>query len=155
MSGANVTKLKKAGMPVDSLEAAQAWRLKHQNVAARKALPGAAVSTLVSADSEVVANSESHLAARTRREIAEANLAEMQESEERGALIRVEAVKAALAMAFASAREALLQIPSRIAPGLAAESDAAAIANALQVEIHQALEQLATAGATLSQPEPA
>jgi len=90
---------------------------------------------------------EDHQMARTRREIAEANLAEMREAEERGKLIRVDAVRSAWAAKITGARDALLQIPSRIAPVLAAESDLVAITALLEAELRQALGDLST-GAT-------
>lgn len=91
---------------------------------------------------------EDFQAARTRREIAEANLAEMREAEEHGKLIRADAVRATWAARIASARDALLQIPSRLAPVLAAETDLAAVTLLLEDEIRQAL-------AELSREEPA
>jgi hypothetical protein len=39
MTRQGVSKLKKQGMPVDSIKSAQAWRVNRQNVAARKPLP--------------------------------------------------------------------------------------------------------------------
>ena len=39
LSPASMTKLKKQGMPVDTVEAAQAWREARQNIAARKPAP--------------------------------------------------------------------------------------------------------------------
>lgn len=39
MTRQNVSKLKKQGMPVDSVESAQAWRMTRQNIAARKPNP--------------------------------------------------------------------------------------------------------------------
>ena len=84
--------------------------------------------------------------ARTRREIAEANLAEIKEAELRGEVIRVGAVKSALASIFSSTRDSLMQIPARLSPVLAAESDAARIHDAIQLELHQCLSQLAMAG---------
>ena len=44
LSGAAITKLKKQGMPVDSVEAALAWREQRLNIAARKPTPGPAKS---------------------------------------------------------------------------------------------------------------
>ena len=157
MSQANVTKLKKQGMPVDSVAAAQAWRESRQNVAARKpAPPGLTLAPAI--DSMPIYPSKSfdaarmpeyrdipeedHQAARTRREIAEANLAEMREAEERGKLIQVSAIRATWAARIASTRDALLQIPSRLAPVLAAETDLAAVTLLLEDEIRQALAEL-------------
>jgi hypothetical protein len=166
-----MVKLKKQGCPMDSVDTAQAWREARQNIAARKPLPDLAganvnqnqrLSTPPVPKSVIVAREvmpdcselgEDHQAARTRREIAEANLAEMREAEERGDLIRVSAVKATLATVFATTRDALLQIPSRLAPLLAADADPANVQNTLHTEIHQALNDLANAPAKVGQVE--
>ena len=157
-------------MPVDSVESAQAWRSARQNIAARKPLPSMAVPNASVEPTQPLPPSppaiggretqfdggelgEDHQAARTRREIAEANLAEMREAEERGDLIRVSAVKATLATIFATTRDALLQIPSRLAPLLAADADPANVQNTLHTEIHQALNDLATAPRKIGQAE--
>lgn len=157
MSQANVTKLKKQGMPVDSVAAAQAWREARQNVAARKPAPPG-LTFAPSIDSTPIQPpppfdaarmpeyrdlpDEDHQMARTRREIAEANLAEIREAEERGKLIQVSAVRATWAARIASTRDALLQIPSRIAPVLAAETNLATVTHLLEDELRQALAEL-------------
>lgn len=160
MSPANITKLKKQGMPVDSVESAQAWRMARQNVAARKPVPGqhnkAALPPLPAVESTAtdlddIPMGEGHDEARTRLRISEANLSEMREAEERGQLIRVDAVKAALSVAMATARESLLQIPSRLAALLAANSDPASVQNLLHSEIHQALVELSGTSARLGE----
>lgn len=164
LSPAAITKLKGQGMPVDSVEAAQAWREARQNVAARKPVPAspASVESPVSVprafpplhrsdpgapppDRPGLADEsgEDRDAARTRREISEANIAEMTEARLARELIRVAVVQAQLGTDYATLREAMLQIPSRLAPRLAAESDPAAIQVALHAEIHQALQDMA------------
>ena len=82
---------------------------------------------------------------RNRREAAEAERAELSLAEDKGQLIRVDAVKAAVASVFSAARDALLQIPARLGPQLAAESDASKAQTMLHSEIHQALQLLAGA----------
>ena len=82
---------------------------------------------------------------RTSREEAEAGMAQLKLAELRKSLIPVDAVRAAFGSAFASAREALMQIPSRIAPTLAAESDSQKIQIALGDAIHAALVSLSKA----------
>ena len=84
---------------------------------------------------------------RNRREAAEAERAELSLAEDKGQLIRVDAVKAAVASVFSAARDALLQIPARLGPQLAAESDASKAQTMLHSEIHQALQLLAGATA--------
>lgn len=81
-----------------------------------------------------------YMISRTRRETAEAELAELKLAEQHGSLIRVNAVKQALANAFTSTRDSLLQIPSRLAAVLAAETDAAKVHELLQLELYRALE---------------
>ena len=167
MSPANVTKLKKQGMPVDSVASAQAWRESKQNVAARKPAPAGitsfnpapiAVPDPPPFDAARMPEykdfpDEDHQMARTRREIAEANLAEMREAEERGDLIRVGAVKTTLSTVFATVRDALLQIPARMAPLLAADTDPVNVHNSLHAEIHQALLHLAGASDRVGETE--
>lgn len=96
----------------------------------------------------------SYHVAKTLREVAEARLAQLRLGEMRGELIRLAAVKTALGIAFATAREYLLQLPSRLAPQLAGESDPATIQNLLHAEIHQALVDLSGAGDRIGQTEP-
>lgn len=165
LSSAAIVKLRKQGMPVDSVEAAQAWREARQNVAARKPAPAGVAGhpwRIVHAGQQdqdaplqpeaVEPRDEDHQAARTRREIAEADLAEMRAAEERGELIRVAAVKSALARVFTTTRDALLQIPARLAPQLAADSDPTSVQNLLHTEIHQTLQDLAGASDRIGRP---
>lgn len=173
ISAPMVTKLKKQGMPVDSVEAARAWREQNLNIAQRKDVmtqPAGATATPqafepitvnglrvfgqnpppappsapadFSDDDETL---EDFKAAKTRLTVAEANLKELAEARERRELIRVDAVKRQLATEFSTLREALMQIPARMAPLLAAEGDAAAIQTMLEVEVHQALVKLSGA----------
>ena len=159
LSSGNMAKLRKQGCPMDSIEAAQAWRVARQNVAARKPAPATVapaprlpVAPLQGDAAEDFDSGEDHDTARTRLRISEANLSEMREAEERGTLIRVDAVKAALSVAMATTREALLQIPSRLAPLLAADTDPASVQDLLHSEIHHALETLSGAGQRLGRP---
>ena len=170
LSKGRLSQLKAEGMPVDSIEAAQTWREARQNVAARKPLPDQVAAALQSIAPQTTFPAlpatrrpdpgappqggaidicdgleEDRDAARTRREISEANIAEMTEARMRRELIRVTAVQAQLATEYATLRDALLQIPARMAPTLAAESDPAAIQTALHAEIHHALTDLAGA----------
>jgi phage terminase Nu1 subunit (DNA packaging protein) len=85
--------------------------------------------------------------ARGRRETAEAAIAEMKEAEMRGTLIRADAVRSAWAGRITGARDALLQIPGRLAPVLAAETDLDRVVELLEAELRQALLQLSAAPA--------
>lgn len=172
-----VTKLKKQGMPVDSVEAAQAWREANLNVAQRKdVMEGATVAPAafepitVKGQRVFGANpppvepaapagfgdddgdpDEDFKSAKTRLTIADANLRELAEARERRELIRVEAVKRQLATEYSTLREAFMQLPARLAPLLAAESDAAAIQTLLEEEVHHALVKFAGAAEQVEQ----
>ena len=87
----------------------------------------------------------SYHVAKTLREAAEAQIARLKLAEMQGEVIRVEAVKNQLATVFSTVREALLQIPARMAPLLAADPDPVSVHNVLHAEIHQALHHLAGA----------
>lgn len=82
--------------------------------------------------------------ARRRRELAEAQKAELQLAELQGDLIRTADVRAAYAKRAAGLREALLQIPARLAAVVAAEGDQAKCHDILQAELHQVLGQITT-----------
>ena len=91
--------------------------------------------------------------AKTLREAAEAQIARLKLAEMRGELIRVDAVKTALAHAYSATRDALLQIPARLAPLLAADAEPASVQNSLYSEIHQALQHLAGASERIGQTD--
>lgn len=170
ISPSAVTKQKKRGMPVDSIEAARGWREQNLNVAATKwngssvgGPQAAAVFSATPAAIQFVNRQQGRVAsddelgedfkaARTRREISDANMAEMMEAETRGDLIRVASVKAAIATAFAATRDGMLQIPARLAPMLAADTDPASVQNLLHQEIHHALMHLAGAADRVGEP---
>lgn len=148
LSPAAMTKLKKQGMPVDSVESALRWRLERQNIAQRKALPPplrAAPPPAARMPEPMPDLEESHDQARTRREIAEANLAELKLSEQRGELVRAAAVRAALAKRAAALREGFLQLPARVVPLLAADPVPSSMDRILRSEIVAVLAQLTEA----------
>lgn len=105
--------------------------------------PSAAVAPQDSPNEpEQAGKADDYWDARSRRETAEAAIAEMKEAEMRGALIRADAVRSAWANKITAARDALLQIPSRLAPVIAAESDLERVVELLEAELRQALLQL-------------
>jgi hypothetical protein len=163
LSAPAITKLKKQGMPTDSLAAAQAWREQRQNVAQRKPAPDAVQHQpqrwppfdasrdpyrspppgASTGPDEPLPLGEDRDEARTRREIAEANMAELAEARLRREVISVSAVTRQIATDFATTRDALLQLPARMGAILAAKSDAAEVQTLLEAEIHNALSTLA------------
>lgn len=160
-----VTKLKRLGMPVHSVEAALEWRRARLNIAKRKpeptsagssvpaptfaahaSAPPAAASQQSAQPDAAAALEESHDEARTRREIAEANLAELKLAELQKVLVRVGDVKAERDREHAMVREAFLQLESRLLPLLvAASGDATAMAKVLHDGICETLQIVAEA----------
>lgn len=163
LSNASITKCKKLGMPVHSIEAARAWRTQKMSIAQRKPEPKnapvivqrfaasppkpAAYQDYESRDADSFGGGplESHDDARTRLRISEANLSEMKEKEEAGELIRAESVRLILASAFAIFRESMQQFSPRLSPLLAAETKTHKVAEILDAEVHATLTQLASA----------
>jgi len=86
-----------------------------------------------------------YLSSRSRREAAEAELAEIELAEKSGMVIQVKAVEAVWAQAMGATREHLLQIRARLAPLLASETDPFKVEQLLEEEHSRALQLLAGA----------
>ena len=130
----------------DKIDPAVAQIQWAQNTRARSPSSNAAPAADTTPAATTKGNNESgYWDSRTSREEAEAGMAQLKLAELRKSLIPVDAVRAAFGTAFASAREALMQIPSRIAPALAAESDPQKIQITLGDAIHAALMSLSNA----------
>ena len=82
---------------------------------------------------------------RARLLAAQAAREELRLGEDRGALIRVDAVRTVMEHAYITLRDAILNLPARLAPQIAAESDTAAIQTLLHAELYSALTTLASA----------
>jgi phage terminase Nu1 subunit (DNA packaging protein) len=82
---------------------------------------------------------------RARLLAAQAAREQLRLGEDRGELIRVDAVRTVMSHSYVAVRDAILNIPARMAAPLAAESDPAEIQNLLHVELHDALTELASA----------
>jgi len=78
-----------------------------------------------------------------------AKIEELKYKEMAGQLIRADAVRAAWAKRIASTRDALLQIPHRLAPVLAAESDLERVGQILEDELRLALAELSRGDGTV------
>lgn len=111
------------------------------------AAPAPAVAPAAAPQPEAAATN--YHVAKTMREAAEAHIARLKLAEMRGELIRTDAVRAVMSNIFATTREAVLQMPARLAPLLAAESDPAVVQNLLHAELHAALESLANSPAAI------
>lgn len=85
---------------------------------------------------------------RTSREQAEAQLAHLKLLEQQGVLVNVELVRAEFAKQVAAVRDGLLQLPGRLAPVLASETDLTRVKVAIDTEIRAVLSQFTGQGAT-------
>ena len=162
LSSASMVKLKKQGMPVESVESAQAWREAKQSIAKRK--PELASTQVVGGDTfraMIRANQvkpdgsdmdESHDQARTRREIAEANLAELREGELSRELVRKADVDRASYEAARALRDGLANCSKRLGATVAVMTTPEECAAAIERE-HRTL--LQTWSRTMATPEPA
>lgn len=138
------------GMPTTSIEAARAWHLVHvrQKVRAvapadRTEAPAGAETTTSPSPVSRAGMMHSMLAARLERERADAFRATMQARQLAGELVSVADVRQELAKRLVACREYLLQIPSRLAPLLAAETDPAKCFALMDAELRHALAVLA------------
>lgn len=82
---------------------------------------------------------------RTRREKAEAELAELKLAEQLGQLVRAADVRSSVSRRSAALRESFLQIPARVVPLLAADPNPAKMDQILRAEIVAALAHLTEA----------
>jgi hypothetical protein len=147
LSKGQVSKLKADGMPVDSVAAALAWRSKKQNIAQRKGVSFESTPTPRQRDAnrnqydDAEFSEESFEQARKRREIASADLAEIEVAKVQGSLMEASKARAAWAKQTASVREALLTISARLGPLLGGEAQ-----RLIDAEIRAALAQFDGAG---------
>lgn len=81
--------------------------------------------------------------AKTAREVYEAKNAQLDFEERSGRLVNVELVRAKLQAKFAAVREAMRQIPARLTPIVAAESDPMVVQVLMQREIDSVLTEQA------------
>jgi hypothetical protein len=150
LSPAAMTKLKKKGMPVDSVEAAQAWRVERQNVAQRKPdpRPPAAQGNLPPwpgamghEDDHPGAGvlGEGFEAARIRHKIAEANLAELEEARIKGLLVEKDRVEAAFFEAARGMRDGMTNSSRRLAAEVATLSEPSACEEVIARELRHLL----------------
>ena len=83
---------------------------------------------------------------RARREAAEADLAELKVRTQRGELVPVASVRAEFSRQMAAVRDGLLNIPARLAPVLAAETNVSRVQTLIDAELRAVLAQLIEGG---------
>lgn len=134
----------KRGMPMTSGSAALAWMA--ENVRAKVSTKPAATKPAPSKPADAPLSQPSgYMDARTSRERAEAEHAQIRVLEARGSLVHRDRVKAEVSRHLVSLRDSLLQIPARLQSVLAAESDEAKVHDILQDELYLVLGQIVEA----------
>jgi phage terminase Nu1 subunit (DNA packaging protein) len=131
-----VSKLKRQGMPVHSLQAAQAWRDARVNPARAKPVIAPPAPQSKASD-----GGETFEQALLRRMVADANLTEMRHASERDSLIGVAAVRAVIVAEHAQLARAAAQLVQRLVPQLVPLADAAEVQTLLDAEIHAFLDR--------------
>ena len=119
LAKSRITAMKKQGMPVHSVGAAQAWREARQSIARRKPAPDRLTVARNHAAPPSPELGVSHDEARTRREIAEASMAEMKEAEMRGKYLIKTEVDSAVFEIGRAMRDGLTNCARRIAADVA------------------------------------
>ena len=94
------------------------------------------------ADIESAGDNPRFMDAKTRSEMARAELFELELATKRGALVNTSDIRRATFEKARIARDALMGLPSRLAPQLAAENDAAKIHDMITVEVRRICDEL-------------
>ena len=105
-------------------------------------VPVAAPTALPAPEAANLDTGVSYHVAKTLREAAEAKIAQLRLGELRGELVRADAVRSEAARLAAAQLESLLQLPARLTPVLAAETDPAKLHDLLDTELRQVLAQI-------------
>lgn len=158
-----------AGMPMHSVDAARAWRLDHHDMSRTVEgridrpspdAPPAAVSGLASAagageagtspaspdvDGPLPGDTAEYRKARAERERTAADRAQLELDQLRGRLIDVDEAKRLAFTSFRALRDAVLQVPARVAAQCAALSEPLLVEQTIEAEL----------GAVLSAIDPA
>lgn len=143
LAKSRITAMKKQGMPVHSIEAAQAWREARQSIARRKPAPHGLTLASNDAAPPSLELGVSHDEARTRREIAEASMAEMKEAEMRGKYLIKTEVDSAVFEIGRAMRDGLTNCARRIAADVAGLGSAEACEAVIDREHRALLESMA------------
>jgi phage terminase Nu1 subunit (DNA packaging protein) len=109
------------------------------------AKPGREASTPVAPMADVGRVDAIFRQAQAQERAFNAKLAELEYKKAIGDLVAASDVRAAYTKRAVTLREALLQIPARLAPVLAAETDQAKCHDLIQSELHTVLQQIADA----------
>lgn len=142
LSPANMTKMRKQGCPIDSVESVRAWRTTRQNIAARKPEPVRAYSSNDRQPPEKCALSECEGldSARTRLMVADADIAEIKAAELAGKYVDKSAVERAVYEAARGLRDGMTSAARRLSAEVAALSTPGECETAIAQEMRHLLD---------------
>jgi len=138
-----VTRYRNAGMPMTSVADAAAWKSAH----VRARVTNGTKPQTNGHQPPKTPPPNHYQDARTRWAVAEAHDRELHVLERRQVLVHREKVRSEVARLLVGLKQALLQLPARLAPVLAAETDEVRVHDILQDEFYAVLaETTARAG---------
>lgn len=149
LSPANMTKMRKQGCPMDSVDSVRVWRTTRQNIAARKPEPAQSCSPDNGQPPENCTGGECEGldSARTRLMVADADIAEIKAAELAGKYVDKSAVDRAVYEAARGLRDGMISAARRLSAEVAALSAPseceAAIANEMRHLLDSFSRQLA------------
>lgn len=128
---------------IDPVAADAQWEANTRKRADPRSQPRARQGVHTGADRQAPAD-RAFLDARTRRELADANLAELRYAQACGELVRADDVRAEWASKISALRDALLNLGARLAPVVAAEADMQRCQMLIDDAVHETMDAFRT-----------
>lgn len=144
VSKSQVARDKGDGMPMASADAARQWRAEHRDLsrsvdgrldAPAAAEPGMAAAAPAAAAATEAGDSAEYRLARAERERTSADRARLELDQLRGRLIDVEEASRLAFTSFRAIRDALLNVPARVASQAAVETDPLKVEQLIEAEL--------------------
>lgn len=135
---------------IDVAKADAGWR-SNTNMAQQRFVAGAAAPAApLQAEAAATTGGPSYAQSRAVREAYNARLAKLDYEERTGALVRTDAVKVAWFKILRVLRDRAMNLPDRLSPVLASETDQKIIRSLLEEELRQILDDAAAATQNIS-----
>lgn len=142
LSPANMTKMRKQGCPMDSVDSVRAWRTTRQNIAARKPEPAQSYGSDDGQPPENCTGDECEGldSARTRLMVADADIAEIKAAELAGRYVDKSVVERAVYEAARGLRDGMTSAARRLSAEVAALSTSGECEAAIAQEMRHLLD---------------
>lgn len=145
VSKSQVARDAQAGMPMTDAAAARAWRLAQHDMSRTvdgridRETPAAPEQPKADADEPTAGDTSEYRQARATRERVNAERAQIELDQLRGRLIDLADAKRLAFTAFRSIRDAVMNVPARVAAQCAVETDAMRIEQLIEADLTAAL----------------